>query len=178
MIKKNIIILLFIFCSCSKYHHFSQDLGYTKDGVHGYTHFKDNEPVAIYSNFYDSCFVEMVDLQPEQEAGYMVTILDKKKNFFYVRFDYPNIGKAWVKKGSIGLNIRGLAYENKDSIPIHEKTCLKSRIIGYLVNPQTVPILDEGKHWVYIKAIDGDKNEIEGWLAPIYQCGNPYTTCP
>ena len=43
----------------------------------------------------------MVDLQAEQEAGYMVTIISQKKDFFFVRFDYPNIGQFWIKKGDI-----------------------------------------------------------------------------
>ena len=164
---------------CSSFNSFSENQGDTNYWVRGYTHFNNNEPFAIYYDFYDSCFIAMVDLQPNQEAGYMVTIIDNKKNFFYVRFDYPDIGKAWIKKGDVGLHIRGLeSYGDNNLIPIHKKPFLKSQITGYIIYPQHVPILDESNHWVYIKAIDKDNKEIEGWLAPSYQCGNPYTTCP
>ncbi len=164
--------------SCSHHKHISTDYPATKDGVHGYTNFENNEPFFIYSNYHDSCFVGNIELQPEQEAGYMVTILGKKKDFFFVRFDYPEIGEYWIKKGEIGLNIKGLAsFEDSNTIPLYMKPNSKSHIIGRLVKPQEVPILDEKWHWVYIKAIDENDKEIEGWLAPWYQCGNPYTTC-
>lgn len=162
-------------CSCTQ----CKLIGYTKNGIQGYTHFKNNEPFAIYSDCYDTCFVKMVDLQTEQEAGYMGTIISQKQGFFFVCFNYPNIGKFWIKKGDIGLNIRGLtSYDENISIPIHKKHCFNSQIVGNINSPQHVPILNIKRHWVYIEAIDKDGNEIEGWLAPIYQCGNPYTTCP
>ncbi len=171
-------MIFFVVCSCNQHKHISMDSPSIKDGVQGYTNFENNESFSIYSNYYDSCFIGKIGLQPEQEAGYMVTILDKKKDFFFVRFDYPDIGKNWIKKGEIGLNIRGLAsYADQNSIPIHKKPHSKSHIIGFIVKPQEVPILDEKCHWVYIKAIDENSKEIKGWLAPMYQCGDPYTTC-
>ena len=70
---------IFLVSSCIQ----RKQLGYTRDGIQGYTHFKNKEPFAIYSDCHDTCFVKMVDLQAEQEAGYMVTIISQKKDFFY-----------------------------------------------------------------------------------------------
>jgi len=147
--------------------------------VQGYTHFRSNDPFAIYSLPNDAFFERMVDLEYEQEAGYMVTIIERAKGFFYVRFDYPDIGTAWMRKGEIGLNIRGLeSYEDRDSVPIRRRPRSRSRIIGTLTKPQHVQILDVSKSWAYVEAIGSNGESIRGWLAPIYQCGNPYTTCP
>lgn len=178
IMKKYLLLLMTIFLvsSCIQ----RKQLGYTRDGIQGYTHFKNKEPFAIYSDCHDTCFVKMVDLQAEQEAGYMVTIISQKKDFFFVRFDYPNIGQFWIKKGDIGLNIRGLVSddEKNTSVPIYKKPCFKSPIVANINSPQHVPILNTKRNWVYIEAIVEDGNEIEGWLAPFNQCGNPYTTCP
>ena len=171
-----LLMTIFLVSSCTQH----KQLGYTSNGIQGYTHFKNKEPFAIYSDCHDTCFVKMVDLQAEQEAGYMVTIISQKKDFFFVRFDYPNIGQFWIKKGDIGLNIRGLVSddEKNTSVPIYKKPCFKSPIVANINSPQHVPILNTKRNWVYIEAIVEDGNEIEGWLAPFNQCGNPYTTCP
>jgi len=50
--------------------------------------------------------------------------------------------------------------------------------VANINSPQHVPILNTKRNWVYIEAIVEDGNEIEGWLAPFNQCGNPYSTCP
>ena len=109
----------------------------------------------------------------ETEDYYVVLIKKKRNNYFYVEIeqclgDIKKIG--WVKKGSLSINPSLTSV-----ILLHKKPSYESGIKDSIMHPywgDLYIIEDVEKDWFLIKGKD-----FNGWLSPIDQCSNPYSTC-
>ena len=107
----------------------------------------------------------------------LIAILSITDSMAYVCVDYPLGGPS--KQGFMKteyLGIRLAVYS--DSVKVMSAPSYSSRIAFTINNPQwgnMYRIYDAKEKWLLIQNLD---NECEkGWLAPEYQCDNPYTTC-
>ncbi len=164
MKKTHFIIFLFVLClySCrsEKCYLIAFTHPYSQEKIEGYI--KPNE-------FYDY-------IASDDEAGWIVEVLKKKRDFFYVKLPADCTIKrkyVWLKKGDIGMIIQN--YGLKD-IPIYEQNDTSSNLIGYIQQTEIGQVYDIGKQMVLLKVYNKDKI-IKGWIKREYLCGNPYTTC-
>lgn len=152
----------FIFYSCVSHQFIFQ----------AFTHPNDLEKISIYSKpdkFYSY-------LSSDKEAGWIVKIMNKNANYFYVKLPpecYFSKKNIWVKSGDLGIII-----QNYDSIkiPIYESSDTLSNSIQYIYSSTTGRIYDI-KNDLFLLGFKYENKEILGWIEKKYLCGNPYTTC-
>lgn len=124
-------------------------------------------------NIVDSIFNDTV-----QENYALIGIYQIKKNMAKVKvtfsMDSVTIKDGWIDTKYLGIH---LAHYS-DTVKIMLHPCLDSKISFEIKNPQWEEfyiVKDACKNWLYIQSIDSSQNY--GWLAPEYQCDNPYTSC-
>ena len=82
---------------------------------------------------------------------------------------------VYVRKGCIAVNTRNY---NGVSLSLYSAPNENSPVICKVGTEQTVPIFDICGSWVYVRMKGDDGKDVYGWLEPLMQCGNPFTTCP
>ncbi len=104
---------------------------------------------------------------------YVVSIKRKRNDYFYVEIEQcmGDIKKTgWVKKGTLSIN-----PSTTSVIYLYKKPSYESGVKDSIMQPywgDLYIIEDVEKDWFLIKGKD-----FNGWLSPMDQCSNPYTTC-
>ena len=114
-----------------------------------------------------------------KESYPFICIYKLEGNYAYVSMGVPFNDillekKGWVELKYIGTN---LAYYD-DVVPVMKQPDDKSIVVFQINKPHwgdIYPIIDAYDKWLKIQNVY-DPKEI-GWVAPEYQCNNPYTSC-
>lgn len=165
--KSFILHIIILFCSCQV----ADEQQCSEVNMKAFTHHFEDK-LSIYKNINGALLNE---IDSDEEAGWIVEIIGVNEDYFEININDLNIYGVWVLKPSLGLNTRN--YDGQ-SISLYREPTKKSDEVARLDEEQTVMILDACKDWAYIKGKSKDGKEVEGWLEPSMQCGNPYTTCP
>lgn len=152
--------------------------------------FLDSGDSTFLYNIYDEPNGEVIYyLQPAEEAGWGVTIVEESGNYFKIlniwrqsaealdfwKNDWMNEYKyVWIEKGSVGINTKNY---DQQLIYLYSKPSTKSKSIGSLNNVQTVIVKDVCNDWANVIAQDHQGKDLEGWLSPKDQCSNPLSAC-
>jgi hypothetical protein len=134
-------------------------------------------PVPIY-NFYKGNVIGYAINDTVTESYAIITIADIKNSFAKVVIDYPlennRQQKGWIKTKHLGIHLTFGA----EPINVMSQPNSSAKIAFTIDNPQWgdfYPIIDAYDGWLYIQNINNPKEF--GWLAPEFQCDNPYTVC-
>lgn len=137
-------------------------------------------PVHQYVTLYDSPYGKMKDsiINDTITEDYLSICIEQiQSDYAEVSAFYPvsNIRKeGWVQLKYLGINPAPTSLFYLYACPDE-----KSAIADSIPNPywgDLYPILKCKDRWLYIKAFN-DGAWREGWMAPIDQCDQPYTTC-
>ncbi len=114
----------------------------------------------------------------EGEDYIVMTILDKNDTMFYVSADYSikgHIGYGWINKDkTICIYSRLYSVElNLYKAPNYESEIKCTKPDN---NMDLYIVTDCDGRWLRVRAYLEGKH-YEGWLEPIRQCNNPYSTC-
>lgn len=107
----------------------------------------------------------------------LISISEVKDSLAKVKIYYPISSreqKGWIETRYLGTYL----VESPKPMPIMSEPTFSSEVSFEIEDPQWggfYRILDAKDEWLYIQ--DADNPEKCGWLAPEYQCCNPYTTC-
>lgn len=149
--------------------------------VRAFTHYKFGIGLTTpndkeyFLDIYDTPKGKLIrKIPPDEEAGYIVYILDVKDDFFNVDFEELDIKNVWIRKGTLGIVTRN--YDS-EKLNLYKNPKLESKVSYVLENEQIVKVLNVCNDWAYVETISDNKVQ-KGWLQPDMQCGNPYTTCP
>ncbi|MBS1652914.1 MAG: hypothetical protein JSU07_12985 [Bacteroidetes bacterium] len=105
------------------------------------------------------------------------TIYDENDSMFYVTVSYEisgDIANGWIKKGDkLGIYTK---YYTALALYTEPNKESKVKIIIKKYTNSLFEVASCKNHWLKVLTkIKGKK--ICGWLAPEFQCANPYTTC-
>ena len=82
--------------------------------------------------------------------------------------------RGWIETRHLGTNLSHYS----ETVPVMCKPDINSEVSFKIINPQwedRYRIIDAHDGWLYIQNIYNQ--EEAGWIAPEYQCNNPYTSC-
>lgn len=102
----------------------------------------------------DSCVGEMISVQP-----------------------YWSLGGGYSKKGWVYLSEDITIYPHDDIFPLYTKPSYMSDSVMVRFEGDELPVIMYSNGWVYTQICDTTGRKCEGWLSPLHQCDNPYTTC-
>ena len=141
--------------------------------IEAFTQPLSSDSIAVFSKpgrFYSY-------LQPDDEAGWIVPVINEKNGFFEVILPKEckiRPQKIWIQAGDIGTIV-----QNYDSVPIfvYNKPTTESLPIKVITSPIIGQIYDIQADFVLLEICFTDGEKIRGWVKKEYLCGNPYTTC-
>lgn len=115
----------------------------------------------------------------EDENYYNLIILDKNDSMFYVQaqsaIDDEFIAKGWIRKDKdIGIYSRAYADPLKLYSAPDDSSKLSCLLNEY--NPEMYMVIDCIGQWLKVRTFLHEKEYI-GWMSPVMQCCNVYTTC-
>jgi hypothetical protein len=162
--KKYIVlqVLLFVFLigeSKDKY-----------DNIKAFTHPLDiKHSVSIYhtpGNYFR-------ELKPDVEAGWIINVKQREKNYFKIDILDLKILDIWIHVGDIGVVV-----QNYDSIalPIFSRPDTNSIVINFVYKSCIGLIYDISDNFFLLQVITEEACYF-GWVERRFLCYNPYTTC-
>ena len=106
-------------------------------------------------------------------------IKGQNDSMFYVSASYAiagHIADGWVDK-SKQIGVYSRVYEKGKSLILYAGPN-KGKVVAKIKKYQAalLPVTGCGYGWLKIKLVNKGKT-VEGWIPPIEQCANPYTTC-
>ena len=163
-IVKFLITLLFLFCGLCLYPQV------------GYAIFTPNcqSKAYLYKSAYSMHIVDSIVNDSVAEVFYCVSINKAKRKRALVSTFVgggliPHWG--WLEWDNLGIRM------TSDTVPIRKKPNRNTAIVDTLyMSPwrNIYPIKKAKNRWLYL--VDRNRS-VKGWVAPEYQCPNPYTTC-
>lgn len=139
--------------------------------MRAFTHPFSLNPIKIYKSLNEK---EMF-LKPNNEAGWLVTIIDKDGEFFLVSFLEKNnlVDKAWIHFTDLGVVIEN--YSNL-KIPVYKHSCDNLKIEHFIRESITVNVCGFNLEFACV-VIQAEGIEQNLWVERKYLCDNPVTTC-
>ena len=145
-------------------------------GREAFTVHPKGKPVKCYSmdadNGYKELRFELYPLKEEHNAGNIIEYVHSVGDYLGI---IVNNDIVYVRKGCIAVNTRNY---NGASLSLYSAPNENSPVICKVGTEQTTPIFDICGSWVYVRMKGDDGKDVYGWLEPLMQCGNPFTTCP
>ena len=123
-------------------------------------------------NSYRNVQFRLYPLKEEHNAGHIVEYVHSTDCHLGI---IVNNDIVYVEKGCIAVNTRN--YRGS-TLNLYSAPNENSPILYRIDQEQTAPIFDICGSWVYVKMKDSNGKDVYGWLEPLMQCGNPFTTCP
>ena len=165
-------IILFIGCSC-----INKTSTMKREYIGHVLLIPKHIPIPIY-NSYKGDIIGYAINDTITESYAFIAISEIKDNHANVVIDYPleNNRKqyGWIETRYLGIH---LAFDAEPlKIMSQPNSFSKASFIVY--DPQWgdyYPIIDAHDGWLKIKNVYNQ--EEAGWIAPEYQCNNPYTSC-
>lgn len=166
MKQKTLIIILSQFITTLLY----SQVGYVLFAPQG------QSKAYLYKTASSTCIVDSIVNDSIEEIFYCVTIERTTKRRAYVStfedYNSMTLHKGWVDWQELGIRLQG------DTTILRSRPDYKSKVTVVIDDwpgwGVVYHITKAKQGWLYID----DKNEhIKGWIAPEYQCANPYTTC-
>jgi len=138
-----------------------------------FTIHNNGEPAVCYYSIDNSeIAVKIYPNKHENNAGVMLHVLNSCSDKLVVDSFNPAV---FIEKGKVAVNTRNYGGA---SFNLYGAPSKDSPILCTISSEQTVPVFDIDSQWMYVKAINNNKEEVYGWLEPSMQCANPFTTCP
>lgn len=136
-----------------------------------------NNKIPLYQNLYNKNINYIIINDTIKEEYYSLYIDKIKGKLVFVEAYTPF--DTVKKKGWIDIKYLGIYPSSSFKINLYSKPDQKSKIKSQIIKPEYYPfnILDCSGEWLYVKYFDVDKKYKEGWLAPVDQCSNSYSTC-
>ena len=167
LVNRNIIVFLLLLIGSSN---ICGQSFFLQNHLSAFTNPNGLNKTSIYSSPYNY----MMEISPDEEAGWEITLKGMVDNFFCVDIEDLNLKNVWIHKGDIGIVI-----QNYDSIPIpiyssffDFDTINASKEYVYTGHVAIVYDISEKFVFVHIPQL-----YIYGWIDRKYLCGSPYTTC-
>lgn len=161
---KLLTILLFLCCSMCLY----SQMGYAIFTP------KSQSKAYLYKSAHSMHVVDSIVNDSVAEVYYCVSINKVRQNRALVS---TLVGgglshhSGWLKWENLGIRM------TSGIVLIREKPSRNAMVVDSLYMPYWIdvyPIQKAKNEWLYI---DDKNRNIKGWIAPEYQCANPYTTC-
>ena len=141
------------------------------NNIEAFTHplFDIKQNISIYT----APTLYYKELKADTEAGWIVTIKDKRDNYFQIDIEDLDLYNIWVHKGDVGIVI-----QNYDSItiPVYNEPNTNSYKSSYIYESCIGLIYDISDKMLFLHIIKGNESYF-GWVERKYLCGSPYTTC-
>lgn len=106
----------------------------------------------------DSNYEDMIYVEPIWTLGFLYESTPHKKGWVYLSEDI-------------------IIFPHDDIFPLYAKPSYTSDSIVVDGTYSELQVLKYNNGWIYTVAHDTIGGEFAGWLPPLHQCANPYTTC-
>lgn len=114
----------------------------------------------------------------ETDALPIINVKKIKRKYAYI-IAMNSLLDTTLITGWIPLKYLGINPSNYQQIYLRETPSFKSPIINIIDKPQWGDLyhfIKKRGQWVYIKTMLKSGYQVEGWLSPVDQAANPYTT--
>lgn len=164
---KFVLMLFFLSCAMITY----PQMGYAIFSP------QNHSKAYLYKSAYSKHIVDSIVNDSVAEVFYCVSINKARRNralvstFVDENKDGLTLHSGWIEWENLGIRLIC------DTINLRERPNENAKIVRMIISPAWIdlyPIKGAKNEWLYI--YDKYKN-IKGWVAPIYQCVNSYTTC-
>lgn len=98
-------------------------------------------------------------------------------DMIYVQPYWSLDGELYSKKGWVQLSDDITIYPHDYIFPLYTKPSYLSDSVMIEYKHDELPVLKYSNGWIYTNVYDYSGKRCEGWLSPLHQCDNPYTTC-
>lgn len=129
---------------------------------------------------YDSTQNQVIDTLQHNvpNADFVMLEVDScRGEMIYVQPYWSLDGELYSKKGWVRLSEDITIYPHNDEFPLYASPSYSSDTTTLVQYFDELPVLKYSNGWVYTKVYDYTGKKCEGWLSPLHQCGNVYTTC-
>lgn len=137
--------------------------------IEAFTHpIEINHKVSIYH----APHMYYKELHSDNESGWIVTVKQKKLNYFQIDIEDLELNSVWIRAGDIGVVV-----QNDDSIalPIYAVPDTNTQVIKNIYRSCIGLVYDVKNDFLFLQIIL-DSGRIWGWVERKYLSVTPYTT--
>lgn len=106
----------------------------------------------------DSCYENMIYVEPVWSLGFLYESTPYKRGWVYLSEDI-------------------IIFPHNERFPLYTEPSYTSDSVMVAGTYDELSVIKYNNGWIYTVAYDTAGGEFAGWMPPLYQCANPYTTC-